>query len=133
MEPVLEVISTKRGAPCLVIDGFRFRRDKQRRSAITWRCTRDGCRARCATDLQLQELTTAPGDHNHEKPDEEAIDVERVRTSIKRKALDNTETAGRIVCEEAAKTSTVSYRQIKNLKNSVYRARLKQTCFAKKS
>ena len=60
------------------------------------------------------------------KPEEKALQLQKTRTSVKRKAQEITEeSVGKMVCQEALKSSLITYQNIKGLKDTFYRGRLK--------
>ncbi|GFR80648.1 hypothetical protein ElyMa_000586500 [Elysia marginata] len=67
-----------------------------------------------------------PTTHNHMKPEEKALQLQKTRTSVKRKAQEITEeSVGKMVCQEALKSNLITYQDVKGLKDTFYRARLK--------
>ena len=54
----MEIIQTQRGAPCIINDGHRYRRDKKRESHTTWRCCFNGCPSRCTTAMNPTRSST---------------------------------------------------------------------------
>ena len=124
LQMALEFLLTIRGFLSLIVDGHRFRKDKDRQTCITWRCCTTTCKSRCSTDLDKNDLLTPPSPHNHETPSQAAIDMERARTSIKRKAEDAPDqNPNKIVCAEAHRYESLSYSNVSALTqvfNSTY-------------
>lgn len=123
----MEIIDTKRGLPCLILDGFRFRIRRKNKLTVAWRCCSDGCPSSCVTDPDFKSLIKRSTEqHNHDKCNEKDLNLERVKTAVKRKAEGPTSNSvSKVICEEAVKAETVTYRDIKNLKDCFYRRRLK--------
>ena len=97
----MEPIQTQRGAPCLINDGHRYRRNKKRESHTTWRCSLKGYPSRCTTDHSATVFLKKPSDHTHEKLSTPQIDIEKARTSVKRKAVEDMHAhVDKMVCEE---------------------------------
>ena len=86
---LMELIQTQRGAPCLINDGHRYKRDKKRESHTTWRCCLKGCPSRCTTDHSATVFLKKPSDHTHEKLSTPQIDIEKARTSVTLKAVED--------------------------------------------
>ena len=60
------------------------------------------------------------------KPEEKALQLQKTRTSVKRKAQEITEESVRkMVCQEALKSNLIIYQDVKGLKDTFYRERLK--------
>ena len=60
------------------------------------------------------------------KPEEKALQLQKTRTSVKRKAQEITEESVRkMVCQEALKSNLITYQDAKGLKDTFYRERLK--------
>ena len=60
------------------------------------------------------------------KPEEKALQLQKTRTSVKRKAQEITEeSVGKRVCQEVLKSSLITYQDVKGLKDTFYRERLK--------
>ncbi|GFR93757.1 hypothetical protein ElyMa_006234300 [Elysia marginata] len=67
-----------------------------------------------------------PTTHKHMKPEEKALQLQKTRTSVKRKAQEITEeSVDKMVCQEALKSSLITYQDVKGLKDTFYRERLK--------
>ena len=121
----MEPIQTQRGAPCLFNDGHRYRSDKKRESHTTWRCCLKGCPSRCTTDHSAIVFLKKPSDHAHEKLSTPQIDIEKARTSVKRKAVEDMHAhVDKMVCEKIS-ASSLSYKHVIALKSAVYRERCK--------
>ena len=122
---LMEPIQTQRGAPCLFNDGHRYRSDKKRESHTTWRCCLKGCPSRCTTDHSAIVFLKKPSDHAHEKLSTPQIDIEKARTSVKRKAVEDMHAhVDKMVCEKIS-ASSLSYKHVIALKSAVYRERCK--------
>ena len=66
-----------------------------------------------------------PSDHTHEKLSTPQIDIEKARTSVKRKAVEDMHThVDKMVCEEIS-ASSLSYKHVHTLKSAVYKKRCK--------
>ena len=121
----MELIQTQRGAPCLINDGHRYRRDKKRESHTTWRCSLKGCPSRCTTDHSATVFLKKPSDNTHEKLSTPQIDIEKARTSVTLKAVEDMHAhVDKMVCEEIS-ASSLSFKHVHALKSAVYRERCK--------
>jgi hypothetical protein len=49
----MEKFTTNHGNPGIIIDGFKFRKDKVFKNSKAWRCIDNGCNSRCKTDYFL--------------------------------------------------------------------------------
>ena len=120
---VFSTLMEQRGAPCLINDGHRYRRDKKKESHTTWRCCLKGCPSRCTTDHSATVFLKKPSDHTHENLSTPQIDIEKARTSVKRKAVQDMHAhVDKMVCEEIS-ASSLSYKRVHALKSAVYRER----------
>lgn len=118
-----ELLSTRTGGTAILIDSYKFLKDKERGETFYWKCSNKSCKSRCTTDSSLQ-MKARPSDHNHPTP---CVNIDRVRQDVKKRSLQSmNEPAGKIVCEEAIKHDELTYKEVTHLKNSVYRCRLKQ-------
>jgi hypothetical protein len=48
----MEKILTNKGKPGLIVDGYKYRMDKENKSTHLWRCVKRSCNARCKTDVK---------------------------------------------------------------------------------
>ncbi|GFR67196.1 hypothetical protein ElyMa_000246600 [Elysia marginata] len=98
---------------------LRYRRDKKRESHTTWRCCLKGCPSRCTTDHSATVFLKKPSDHTHEKLSTPQIDIEKARTSVKRKAVEDMHAhVDKMVCEEIS-ASSLSYKHVHALKSAL--------------
>ena len=65
-----------------------------------------GCPSRCTTDHSATVFLKKPSDHTHEKLSTPQIDIEKARTSVKQKAVEDMHAhVDKIVCEEISASS----------------------------
>ena len=122
---LMELIQTQWEAPCLFNDGHRYRRNKKRESHTTWRCCLKGCPSRCTTDHSATVFLKKTSDHTHEKLSTPQIDIEKARTSVTLKAVEDMHAhVDKMVCEEIS-ASSLSFKYVHALKSAVYRERCK--------
>ena len=53
----LKFVSSTRGKPLLVLEGYTFRRDRSSGSKTSWRCTNEACKARVFTEGNEHEVS----------------------------------------------------------------------------
>ena len=80
----MEKITTNKGKPGLLIEGYEFRMDKENKTSHRWRCVKRSCGARCKTDLQDLMILDARADHNHEPDEERKIQRQKLRQECKK-------------------------------------------------
>ena len=121
----MEVLESNKGTTAIVVDSYKFVRDKNRKEHITWRCSVRSCKSRCTTTHDMQILAP-PTEHNHNKIHESTLNLTKVRSAVKRKALESpNKSVGKLVCKEAVQYESKTYSDVKDLKNSVNACRLK--------
>ena len=113
----MEVVSTSKGKLCLIIDAYRYRKEKAYDNRIFWRCVSKPCKARCKTDIGIQNLLAGHNTtHNHEPLTPAKLDLERARTSVKREAEEAPEQMPKkSVCQETVKYETLSDGDVSSL------------------
>ena len=84
----IEKFVTNKGNPGLIVDGFKFRKDKIFKNYKLWRCVDKTCSSRCKTDLGDLIILDGRFEHDHAAPDRRNIERQRVRQTCKRKAED---------------------------------------------
>ncbi|XP_035828362.1 uncharacterized protein LOC101848779 isoform X1 [Aplysia californica] len=121
----METYVSRKGKPGLLIDGYRYRKDRDTQSTSMWRCTKAKCQSSCST--RDGEIVRQPTEHNHEREPQNVVDRHVARGAIKRKAIEDLyEQPGKIVCSEAAKHKSLTEADAKLLRDSVYAARLQK-------
>lgn len=93
------------GADLLVLDGFTFRKEKERNGRKIWRCTeykKFKCMARCHTQdgIVARQLM----EHNH-VPDLAKLEARKKMNDIKERAAATTEATHQIVATASTGTS----------------------------
>lgn len=64
----MEKFTTNRGNPGIIVDGYKFRKDKQFNNSKLWRCVVKNCSSRCKTDLEELMILGGRMEHNHSEP-----------------------------------------------------------------
>jgi hypothetical protein len=80
----IEKFVTNRGNPGLIVDGFKFRKDKIFKNSKLWRCVEKTCSSRCKTDLDDLIMLYGRLEYDHAEPDRRNIERQRVRQACKR-------------------------------------------------
>ena len=124
--PKMETFTTREGKTGIIIDKFRFKKDKEHKQSISWRCTNYQCKSRCTTEVQLSEVLSFPTAHNHEQEDDRTIQRHQVRGAVKRKAEESVhERPLKMACTEVQCYDSLDFNDAKMLRQSIYRARKK--------
>ena len=84
----MELIKNQKGNVSIVVESYVFNKDRAHAETTTWRCAKRGCKSRCRTDLELKTLLIHPTPHEpfHEPVSQEKVDLQRARSSVKRRA-----------------------------------------------
>ena len=95
---------TNGGNPGLIVDGFRFRKDKIFKNSKLWRCVEKTCSSHCKTDLDDLIILDGRLEHDHAEPGRRNIERQRVRQACKRKAEDEpSERPSKLIIKEIEK------------------------------
>lgn len=81
---------SEKGKPLKIVNGFKFRRDRNVKVGISWRCSEKSCSARIYTDDRENILHRGETVHNHEVPTIKSRQL--VANSLKIKILDTIST-----------------------------------------
>jgi hypothetical protein len=85
----LETILTNKGKPGLIVDGFKYRMDKENKSFHLWRCVKRSYNARSKTDVNdLMIIDNQRMDHSHEPDQERTLQRQKLRQECKKRALE---------------------------------------------
>ena len=92
MNSAVEVVTTRRGAIAVRVNGYVYRKNFEKNGTATWRCSK-GCTASCKTKTSGfgsgLELIYMKGEHDHQ-PEVEIVSIRRaIRASVKRKAAED--------------------------------------------
>ena len=98
----LSFISSNKGNPLLLLDGFLYKINKETEYKKYWICHCDGCKAYAHTDInnQLMKLT---GEHIH-LPQPEDLEIKRFREKVKCRVVNETTPIMKIYEEEVIKS-----------------------------
>ena len=124
----MEKFTTNRGNPGIIIDGFKFRKDKVFKNSKAWRCIDNGCNSRCKTDLEELMVLEGRFEHNHSEPDERDIERQQIRQHCKRKAIEeSSERPSKLIIQEIEKNNSEEMlpKDIISVRQAVYRQRRK--------
>lgn len=123
------MIESNRGKALLLFQGYKFRKFRESKSAITWRCSSNKkCVASLKTDLHVTYLLETSAEHQprHDPPTERNIEKQEVRRCIKRKATENLQTQPlKIIRKEVKSTNHITYSDVPSLLRASNRAREK--------
>lgn len=127
MEGELKTIETRKGKPCLLYNDFRYRfhRDGKEKSK-SWRCCKTSCTGKLVTDSECKIVITEGGVHNHQ-PDLHDNQVQELRSSVKRKALDDISTRPSKIVKKSLlsqnNTEDVTPKDVQSVCRSIYSKR----------
>ena len=124
----MEKFTTNRGNPGIIIDGFKFRKDKVFKNSKAWRCIDKGCNSRCKTDLEELVVLGGRFEHKHSEPDERDIERQQIRQNCKRKAIEEpSERPSKLIVQEIEKNNSEEMlpKDIISVRQAVYRQRRK--------
>lgn len=85
----MEITTTNRGKPCLILENYRFKCARVTKTTKEWRCTTDRFKARCTTDLDTTIVIHSSTCHNHSSMTAEDKENHKIRQFCKRKATDD--------------------------------------------
>ena len=91
MELEITEIETDMRKPCIIVDGYMYRISSELKcQQISWQCSasRQKCRAKLRTDLDITKVLSGFLKHNHE-PDERKNERKVIRMHVKQKAADD--------------------------------------------
>jgi hypothetical protein len=114
----MEKFTTNHGNPGIIIDGFKFRKDKVFKNSKAWRCIDKGCNSRYKTDLEGRF------EHNHSEPDERDIERQEIRQHCKRKAIEeSSERPSKLIIQEIEKNNSEEMlpKDIISVRQAIYR------------
>lgn len=120
----VQYIKSERGQPLVVVNGFKFRKDRETQRGVAWRCTVNGCKSR----MYLNDTTTVilfcnEVSHNHDINSKLARQV--VSNSVKRKAVTEvSERPLKLIRKEVAEMGVeITSKDVACIKQSIYRAK----------
>ena len=116
---------SERGKKLIILDKFSFRKDKETKLGVTYRCTNRKCVASITVDKSEEVILERRGAHNHAEV--ENIGVKKIQNSIKRKATEDiSERPSKIVnagLRDIPLDVNVTTKDILNIRQSLYRTR----------
>lgn len=124
----MEKITTNKGKPCLLVEGFKYRIDKENKTTHLWRCIKRSCIARCKTDIDDLMILDGKMEHNHEADDDRKTERHKLRQECKRKAEEQpTERPKKIIIAETGKIGNHELipEDVSAVRQAVYRVRRK--------
>lgn len=102
----MEIIQSNKGGSKLCYEGYIYTRHALRKTKQWWKCTHKsslGCKGSLSTDLQHEHpIPSQP--HNH-SPDDTSIQLAKVRSNMKQKALSTLNAPSQIFAECVTSTS----------------------------
>lgn len=124
----IEKFVTNRGNPGIIVDGFKFRKDKFFKNSKLWRCVEKSCKSNCKTDLDELLILGGRLEHDHDEPKRRTIERQKVRHACKRKAEDEPfERPSKLIIKEIEKVGTdeLVSQDITSVRQAMYRQRRK--------
>ena len=116
---------SERGKKLIILDKFSFRKDKETKLGVTYRCTNRKCVASITVDKSEEVILERRGAHNHAEV--ENIGVKKIQNSIKRKATEDiSERPSKILnagLRDIPLDVNVTTKDILNIRQSLYRTR----------
>jgi hypothetical protein len=104
---VLNFITSNKGQPLLVMNGYVYKCNKKTAKKKYWSCTSNGCNIFVHTDINNNYLCGGKNEHEH-SVNPEAIEVQQTREQIKRRVMNELTPIGMIYDEEMTKTTMSS-------------------------
>jgi hypothetical protein len=128
----MEKILTNKEKPDLIVDGNKYRMDKENKSSHLWRCVKRSCNARCNTNVNdLMIIDNQRMDHSHEPEQERKLQRQKLRQECKKRSLEETtERPKKVIITEFGKkekteTDKLLPEDVSSVRQSVYRVRRK--------
>ena len=124
----IEKFVTNRGNPGIIVDGFKFKKDKFFKNSKLWRCVEKSCKSNCKTDLDELLILGGRLEHDHDEPERRTIERQKVRHACKRKAEDEpSERPSKLIIKEIEKVGTdeLVSQDITSVRQAMYRQRRK--------
>lgn len=122
----MESMLSERGKLLKVVDGFKYRKDREVSRGIAWRCTVRGCAARIYTDVTASVLIDGPASsvhHNHQQASD--LQQKKLCNSVKKKAIENIgERPIKLIRTGVAESEgNINVHDVHNIRQCIYRAR----------
>lgn len=129
----MQKILTHKGKPDLIVDGYKYRMDKENNSSHLWRCLKRSCNARCKTDVNdlMIIIDNQRMDHSHKPEQDRTLQRQKLRQECKKRALEETTERPKkvIITELGKKEKTETYKlfpeDVSSVRQSVYHVRRK--------
>jgi len=114
----MEVIPNARGGSLIGFDGYLYRKDREAKHHISWRCARPGCKARLTSPLSPAGLepSSLHGDHCH-APDPAKVEVKKLQARVREKAAGISDPPRRIIADEVGDLSQEAAAQVRTNRN----------------
>ena len=96
--------TTSRGAEAVDVGGYIYRRDKQSKTSLLWRCLIDGCHGRLRTSFNYENPTITQ--NHHHLPDQTNRPIHQMRARLKERAATEAAPIPEIYNEEIARLSS---------------------------
>ena len=107
INPKLMFITSNKGQPLLVMNGYVYRCNKTTIKKKYWICTTRGCNVLVHTDMNNDYLCGGKNEHQH-TTNPELLEVQQTRKQIKRRVINELTSIGMIYDEEMSKTTMSS-------------------------
>jgi FLYWCH zinc finger domain len=104
MSTIVEFVTSNKGKPLLVYDGYIFKKNKSTEKVTYWICQHGACNATVHTDSNDQYLKSR-GNHETHLPSPEQIELRNFRDIVKKRTAEETIAIGMIYEEELARAN----------------------------
>lgn len=104
MSKIVEFVTSNKGKPLLVYDGYIFKKNKGTEKVTYWVCQHGGCSATVHTDSNDQYLKSR-GSHETHIPSPEQIELRNFRDIVKKRTVEETNAIAMIYEEELARAN----------------------------
>ena len=89
VDDTVALTTTNKGKPPLHGNGYVYRLDRTYAKSKTWRCTKNGCKARCRTDQEHSNVQFTNEHCDHETQSDRDMTVKEFRRNCKRRGADD--------------------------------------------
>ena len=112
------VDSLKNGGKLVSYNGYLYRRDKEHKTTINWRCTIKGCKGRLITSAvsSTDEIPYVRGEHCH-LPNPSKVEVKKLHSRLKEKATATADVPRKIIRDEVQTLSQEAATQVGTNRN----------------
>lgn len=123
-----KIIKSNRGKDNLLFEGIKYRCVRTPKYGIVWRCSLfKDCGAICVTDHEKTTITEVRGKHDHGTVNTKSIQMQEIRTAVKRKAAEELHIQPKKILRQVLSevSDNVTFSDVQPLTLAAYRARQK--------